>query len=98
MDEYTPELLSLLDEDGNEIKFEVLDTLELDDNRYLALVPVIDDPQEMLDSDDQMVILKVITDDEAGEEYLEPIDNEEEFNKVAAIFMENLKDDFDFID
>ena len=98
MDEYTPELLSLLDEDGNEIKFEVLDTLELDDNRYLALVPVIDDPQEMLDSDDQMVILKVITDDEAGEEYLEPIDNEEEFNKFAAIFMENLKDDYDFID
>ncbi len=98
MDEYTPELLSLLDEDGNEIKFEVLDTLELDDNRYLALVPVIEDPQEMLDSDDQMVILKVVADEDAGEEYLEQIESEEEFNKVAAIFMENLKDDFDFID
>lgn len=98
MDEYSPELLSLLDEDGNELQFEVLDALELDDSRYMAVIPVIEDPQEKLESDDQMVILKIGVDEEAGEEYLEPIQDEEEFNKVASIFMENLKDEFDFID
>ena len=44
----------------------------------------------------ELVILKA-----AGEEedsYLEPIEDEDEFNKVAEIFMDRLKDTFEFED
>lgn len=98
MDDYTPELLSLLDEDGNEHEFEVLDALELNDNRYMALLPTADDPDDVLDDDGQLVIFKVMLDEETKEEYLEGIEDEEEFAKVSEIFMERLEEDFDFID
>ncbi|MEG1870265.1 MAG: DUF1292 domain-containing protein [Oscillospiraceae bacterium] len=98
MDDYTPELLSLLDEEGNEHEFEVLDTLELNDNRYLALLPMAEDPDDVLEDDGQLVIFKVMIDEETKEEYLEAIEDEDEFTTVSSTFMERLEEDFDFID
>ena len=93
--EFGPDILTLLDEDENEVQFEVIDTLEVDDNRYMALVPVFDDAEELLDDDGELVILKVAEED--GEEFLEAIDNEEEFNKISNMFMDRLEDDYDII-
>lgn len=91
------DILSLLDEEGNEHEFEVVDTYELGDARYLALVPVFEENEEMLDDPGELVILRVHT-DENQEEYLEPIDNEDEFNKIAEVFMSRLEEEFDFLD
>ncbi len=94
--EFGPDIMTLLDDDGNEHQFEVIDSLELDDERYMALVPVFDDAEELLDDSGELVILKVV--EENGEEFLEGIATEEEFNKVSAIFMERLEEDYDIID
>ena len=40
------------------------------------------------------MILKSVMDD--GEEFLEAIEDEAEFDEIAAIFMERLEDLFDF--
>ena len=93
--EYGNDILTLVDEDGQEHEFEVVDTLEMGEERYMALVASYDDPQETLEDDGELVILKVL-EDEDGEDYLEAIQEEEEFDQVAAIFMERLEDDFDF--
>ena len=96
--EYGNDLITLVDEEGQEHEFELVDTLELDDNRYLALVPAFDPEQqaeEMLEDAGELVILKVYHDG-TDEEYLEPIDNEEEFNQIAELFMSRLEDEFDF--
>ena len=69
----------------------------MEDDRYLALVPVLADDDELLEDAGELVILKVVSDEE-GEECLEPIDNEEEFNKIAAVFMSRLEEEFDFLD
>ena len=42
--EYNPELLNLVDDEGNEHEFEILDVLDLDDKQYFALIPVFDKP------------------------------------------------------
>ena len=53
-----------------------------------------DDPDESLQDDGELVILKSVMDD--GEEFLEAIEDEAEFDEIAAIFMERLEDLFDF--
>lgn len=95
-DEYGPDLVTLVDEDGQEHEFEMVDTLDLNDERYVALVASYDDAQEQLQDDGELVILKVVVED--GEEFLEAIEDEAEFNEVAAVFMERLEDSFDFTD
>lgn len=52
----------------------------------MALSPVFDDPQESLDDSGELVILKVVTVD--GQEFLETIEDEDEMDEIADIFME----------
>ena len=37
--DFTPDIFTLTDEEGNEQSFEILDTLEHDDENYYALTP-----------------------------------------------------------
>ena len=88
--EYEGNLINLTDEEGVEHEFEFIDALELEDNRYYALIPVAEEPEEAVESDAELVILKEMS--EGDEEFLEPIEDEDEVNKVADIFMDRLSD------
>ncbi|MCI8470068.1 MAG: DUF1292 domain-containing protein [Clostridia bacterium] len=90
-------IVVLNDEEGNEVKFEFLDLVELDDEEYVVLLPVTEEGEE---EEGEVVILKVEdTDDEdADEESYVSIEDEEILNKVFEIFKEKFKDDFDFVD
>ncbi len=90
-------IVVLNDEEGNEVKFEFLDLVELDDEEYVVLLPVTEEGEE---DEGEVVILKVEdTDDEdADEESYVSIEDEEILNKVFEIFKEKFKDDFDFVD
>ena len=57
--------------------------------------PVFDDPQESLDDSGELVILKVVTVD--GQEFLETIEDEDEMDEIADIFMERLEEDYDVV-
>ena len=95
------DVISLLDEDGKEHEFEIVDALELEEKQYLALVPLYDESQaeEALEDSGELVILRVSEEeDEDGGQYLDAIDNEEEYNRVAELFMGRLEDYFDFED
>lgn len=94
--DFGPDILTLMDEDGCEHQFEVIDDLDVDDEQYLAMIPYFgEQEEEMLEDDGELVILKSV-EDEDGTEYLEPIDNEEEFNKISAMFMKRLEEYYDF--
>lgn len=87
-------IVILNDEDGNEVKFEFLDLVELDDEEYVVLLPVTAEGDE-----GEVVILKVEdTDEESDEESYVSVEDEETLNKVFEIFKEKFKDDFDFVD
>ena len=85
---------------GNDIltleDVEVLDAIDNGENRYMALSPVYDDPQQTLEDSGELVILKVVTVD--GEEFLETIEDEDEMDEIADIFMERLEEDYYVID
>ncbi len=94
-EEYEGMLITLEDEDGVEREFEHVDTLEMDGSTYVALVPSFESGAELIEADGELVILKVTLDD-SGEELLVSIEDEAEFEKVAAEFEERLQDEFDF--
>ncbi|MBQ7579711.1 MAG: DUF1292 domain-containing protein [Clostridia bacterium] len=93
-EEYNPDVVSVIDEDGVEHFFEELDRIEDDDGKYVALIPIYDDAQDILDDDGELIILKV--EEEDGETYLCPIEVEEEFNRINKIFIERLSDNYLF--
>lgn len=83
------ELFVLNDEDGNEIKFEFLDLIELENENYVVLYPVENEAEEV-------VILRVQETEGEQDEYLSV--DEKTLQAVYAIFKEKFKDVYDFQD
>ncbi len=94
MEEYTPDIVSIIDEDGKEHIFEELDRIETDSGKYVALLPLPENPDNLTEGDDELIILKV--EEDKGEIYLSPIEDDNEFNEVGQIFEERLAEMFDF--
>ncbi len=90
-------IVILNDEDGNEVKFEYLDSIELDDEEYIVLLPVTEEGEE---EEGEVVILRAedTDSDDADEVSYVAVDDENTLNKVFEIFKEKFKDDFDFVD
>ena len=89
-------IVILNDENGNEVKFEFLDLIELDEEEYVVLLPVAEEGQE--EEDGEVVILKLEENDNEEEESYVSVDDEDTLNKVFEIFKEKFKDEFNFID
>ena len=97
MDEYGPDIITVMDDDGAEHEFEVLDRIETDDDkRYIAIIPAYDEPEEMLDDDGELIILRV--EEKDGDNFLEPIEDEDEFEGISSAFEERLSEFYDFDD
>lgn len=89
-EEYGNDLVTVVDDEGNQHQFEVLDAIETDTGRYVALVPVYDNPADLIEDDGELVILTVK--EENGEDLLLPIEDDDEFDEIAEIFEERLAD------
>ena len=91
--ELETEYYTLVDEDGNEIDFEVIASAELEGTMYYAMVPCDDQPA---DADYcEYVILKAEK-DENGEDILVTVDDDDEFSDVADFFDDMLSDEADY--
>ena len=82
--EYEADLLTLLDDEGQEHEFEIIDELENDDGHFLALVPTQQEPDEVTSDAETYYIFEVIEED--GEEQLQEVD------KLAEIFEERFNE------
>ena len=80
-------VLVLVDEDGEEHEFELLAELEIDDENYRVLIPVTEEGTDEEDEEVEVVILKVVYDEE-GNEFLSDIEDDEEWEKVADAWQE----------
>ena len=89
-------IVILNDENGEEVKFEFLDLVELDDEEYVVLLPVTEEGEE---DEGEVVILKVEdTDEDSEEESYVSVEDEDILNKVFEIFKDKFKDEFNFVD
>ena len=82
------------DEEGVEQTFEMIDVMEVGEERYYALVPYYDDPTKELEADTELVILKSEY-DENDDEILASIDNDDEYEKIGNMFLERLNEIYD---
>ncbi len=92
-EDYDPDIITLTDEDGKEFEFEVIDAADFNEMRYLAMVPYIKDPKEMLEEDANLIIMKV--EDDNGDEFLSIVEDEEELTAVGGMFANRLTELFD---
>ena len=89
-----PTLISLTDEDGNEITLEFIDALEYNGSLYHVFLPTeSDDEDAKTDDEAGLIILKVI--EENGEELLSTPDTDEEEEAVYNLYMEQLFEEDD---
>ena len=82
--EFGADLITLIDDEGVEHEFEILDEIDNDDGVFYALLPTFDDPQSELESEGTYYIFEVIEED--GEEQLAEVEDDERLDKLAAIF------------
>lgn len=91
-------IITLNDENGNEVKFEFLDLVDYDNEQYVVLLPMAQEG-EGEEEEGEVVILKVEdTDEDTDEESYVSVDDEETLMAVFNIFKERFKDEFDFVD
>ncbi|MBQ9083731.1 MAG: DUF1292 domain-containing protein [Clostridia bacterium] len=83
MNDFAADLLTLTDEDGIEMEFQILDTIETDEGTFLALLPVEEADDE--DENGAYYILKEEI-DENGESMLAEIEDEALLDRLAEIF------------
>ncbi|MBQ7767719.1 MAG: DUF1292 domain-containing protein [Oscillospiraceae bacterium] len=81
-------ILTLTDENGDELRFEYLDCIEMDGTEYLVLMP---------EESNEIVILEIQPVDEENENYV-AVESEETLDAVYAIFKERYKDVLEFED
>ena len=90
MDEMDNEgtLLTLEDEEGNEIEFEFLDVIEYEGEEFIVLIENDEDA-------DEVVILKINAIDDETDEYVS-IDDEELLDKIFDIFKKKYDGEINF--
>ena len=83
-----PFILSLTDEEGNEVELELIDSVDYEGKEYLVLLPPDDEAAEV-------IILEVEPQGDDMETYV-TVTEEETLNAVFAIFKERFQDFFTF--
>lgn len=72
------ENITLTDEEGNDVEFEVITKLDIEDVEYFIVAPIDND-------DEDAIALKVIK-GENDEEFFATVEDDEEFNMVSEAF------------
>ena len=85
MDQDEGFFVDITDEEGNNFRLEIIGEVEYEDDLVRVFLPADMDEQ---DPDYGYIILKVVQD--ADEELLDSVDDEELLEKVYALFMEQL--------
>lgn len=81
---FEADLITLIDDEGQEHEFEIIDELETDDGHFMALVPTQQDPEDLASDAETYYIFEVIEED--GEEQLQELEDDALLDKLADIF------------
>lgn len=92
MNEYSPDLIELVDSEGNKKNFEIVDIAEFEGEIYYAMIPEFEG-EDILAADCELVILKTV--DENGEDVLASIEDDDEFDRVSEFFLKRMDEIFD---
>ena len=92
MSEYGDNIISISDDEGNDFELLVLEEADMNGVHYLALTEAKNpEAEENL----EVIILKVIQDEESGEDLLSTVDSDDELEAIYQIFEDQMFADDD---
>ena len=91
MDDAFNNIIILQDEEGNDVEFQFIDTIEYNENEYVVLMP-------MEDFDGEVVILQVVAGENEDEEQFMSVNDDETLDAIFQIFKEKFQEAFNFTD
>lgn len=91
-DSFPTDIVTLVDDEGVEREFEVLDFIENSQGRFYALMPNFELPEENLNSEETYFIFEII--DENGEEQLVEVDDDKLLDSLSEEFERRLGKDY----
>lgn len=87
MSDYSDNIISISDDEGNDFELLVLDEADMNGVHYLALTEAKDpEAEENL----EVIILKVVEDEASGEDMLSTVDSDEELEAIYQIFEDQM--------
>lgn len=84
MDEMETGIITFVDDEGNDVRFEILDVVTLEEKEYLVVLPIDE-------VDSGVLILEIKQED--GEEVYDTVTDDEEAEKVFKKFQEEYGED-----
>ena len=84
MDEMETGIITFVDDEGNDVRFEILDVITLDEKEYLVVLPIDE-------VDSGVLILEIKQED--GEEVYDTVTDDEEAERVFKKFQEEYGED-----
>ena len=81
--------ITLTDDDGNEVSFEIIGTVEYKEHLYVVLLPFDDE-------DDEVVILEVIPGETPEEDDFVSVDDDKLLGEVFEEFKKNYDGEYEF--
>ncbi len=92
-DDYSADLLTLVDEEGKEHEFEILDVIDNEDGCFYALLPTFETAEEKVEAEGTYYIFEAV--EENGEQQLAEIEDEALLDSLAAQFESRFEELYD---
>ena len=83
LEEDTVDIYTLVDEEGNEMEFQLLAEADIDDAHYVALAPMSALTDDSSEEGDYVILRQ---DEEDGEKMFSTVDDDETLDRVAEFF------------
>lgn len=92
--DYTPDLVTLVDDDNVEHNFEILDSIETDQGVFYALSPVYQNAADALQESGEYYIMELCEED--GEEIYVEVEDDALADELAEIFEKRFEEMFEY--
>lgn len=87
--DFGPDIVTLVNDDGEEVEFYHIGTIEVEDKWYVLFEPA----EELADVDEGDVVIFRLETAEDGEDMFVPIEDDEELNNVFAEYNRMIEED-----
>ena len=91
-EEKNSNIIPFIDENGNKVKFELVDAFEISGTEYVALVPAEDADEE----ETEVIIMRIEHD--GDEDILVYIEDDDELDAAFDVFKDRMGDEFDILE
>lgn len=91
-EEKNSNIIPFVDENGNKVKFELVDAFEISETEYVALIPAEDADEE----ETEVIIMRIEHD--GDEDILVYIEDDDELDAAFDVFKDRMGDEFDILE